>query len=161
MLAGLCAPTAAHAVSIDVTCAGTETVSYSPGLLLTTQTVRTSVTGSLAACSSSDPGITAGTYREDFSASLSCATLLSGRAGTRIFRWSDGTTSTFAFNRALNNAAGQVTVTFSGSITAGRFTGDTVLEQVVFVTPNPLQCLASPGLTTLGPGPVVLSISQL
>jgi hypothetical protein len=160
VLAGMCASTPAHAASVDVTCAGTETVSYDPGLLLTPQAVHTIVTGILAPCTSGVPGITAGTYREDFTTPLSCATLLSGRAGTRVFHWNDGSTSTFSFDRALNNVAGQITVTFTGTITAGRFAGDTAVEQAVFVTPSALQCLAPPGITALGPGPVVLTIAQ-
>lgn len=152
---------AAHAAGADVTCTGTETVAYQPGLLLTSQAVHVSVAGILAPCGSSDPGLTSGNYNEDFTTTLSCSTLFAGRSGTRVFHWSNGQSSTFAFNRALNNVGGQTTVTFTGDITSGEFAGDTVVEQVVFVTPNLLQCLASPGLTGLGPGPAVLSISKL
>jgi hypothetical protein len=151
---------AAHALSADVTCAGTETVTYDPGLLLTAQTVHVVVTGILAPCSSSDAGILTGNYQENFSTTLSCSTLFAGRTGTRVFQWSNGQTSTFAFNRALNNAGGQTTVTFTGDITSGEFAGDTVVEQVAFVTPSTAQCLAAPGLTALGPGPAVLSITR-
>lgn len=152
---------AARAAGADVTCTGTETVAYQPGLLLTARSVSGSVTGILAPCGSTNPAITAGNYQEDFTTTLSCSTLLAGRSGTRVFHWSDGQTSTFAFNRAINDVGGQTTVTFTGDVTAGEFAGDTVVEQVVFVTPSLLQCLATPGLTSLGPGPVVLSISKL
>lgn len=161
-IAALAVPApAASAAPVDVTCTGTETVTYQPGLLLTPRTAQTAVTGILAPCASADadPGITSGNYQEDFSATLSCLTLLAGRSGTRVLHWSNGRTSTFAFNRALNNAGGQTAVTLTGDITAGEFTGDTVLEQVVFVTPSALRCLASPGLGSLGPGPVVLTIT--
>lgn len=151
----------AHAASLDVTCTGTETVTYSPGLLLAEQTVHTTVNGILAPCTSSDPGITAGTYLEDFSTTLSCTTVLAPRAGTRVFRWSDGSSSTFSFNRALNDVGGQTTVTFTGAITGGRFAGDTAVEQVVFVSLSTLQCLAPPGVTSLGPGPAILTIDQV
>jgi hypothetical protein len=150
----------AHAAQADVTCAGTETVTYQPGLLLTSQQVHVDVTGILAPCGSSDSGITAGSYTESFMATLSCSTLFAGRAGTRVFTWSNGQTSTFSFNRALNNVGGQTTVTFTGAITSGEFQGDTAVEQVVFVTPSALQCQAPTGLTTLGPGPVVLNITR-
>ncbi|MFD7342380.1 hypothetical protein ACFV98_41475 [Streptomyces violascens] len=151
---------AAHASSVDVTCTGTETVQYNPGLLVTPQTVHAGVTGLLAPCSSSDPHVTTGNYAESFSTSLSCTTLLSPRAGTRVFHWSSGQTSTFSFNRTLSNAGGQTTVTLTGHITSGEFAGDTAVEQVVFVTPSTLQCLAPPGLTALGPGPAVLSLTH-
>ena len=150
---------AAHALSVDVTCAGTETVTYAPGVLLTPQSVHVTVTGILAPCTSSDSSVVSGSYMEDFTATLSCATLLSGRAGTRTFNWSGGQSSTFAFNRALNNAGGQTTVTFTGNIAGGEFAGDTGLEQATFVTLSTLQCLASPGVTSLGPGPVVVNIT--
>jgi hypothetical protein len=152
---------AAHALSVDVTCAGTETVTYQPGLLLTPQQVQVVVTGILAPCRSSDAGITTGNYTESFTTTLSCATLFSGRTGTRVFHWSNGRSSTFSFNRAINNVGGQTTVTFTGDIVSGEFAGDTVVEQVTFVTPSTLQCLAPPGLTTLGPGPVVLNITKV
>ena len=159
-LAGITSPIA-HAVSLDVTCVGTETVTYQPGLLLAPQTVQVVVTGILAPCTSSDAGVTASSYQESFATTLSCSTLFAGRTGTRVFHWSNGQSSTFSFNRAINDVGGQTTVTFAGTIVSGEFTGDTVVEQVVFVTPGILQCLAPPGLTTLGPGPVVLNISQV
>jgi hypothetical protein len=152
---------AAHALSVDVTCAGTETVTYQPGLLLTPQQVHVVVTGILAPCTSSVAGITAGNYGESFTTTLSCSTLFAGRTGTRVFHWSNGQSSTFSFNRAINNVGGQTTVTFTGNIVSGKFTGDTVVEQVIFVTPNIPQCLAPPGLTSLGPGLVVLNITKV
>ena len=150
---------AATAQSVDVVCTGTETVAYQPGLLLTPQTVHVVVTGTLTPCHSSDAGITAGGYQDNFAATLSCATLLAPRPGTRVVHWSNGRSSTFTYDSRINDAGGQTTVTFSGVITGGEFTGDRVVEQVAFVTPAAAQCLASPGLTTLGPGPVVLTIA--
>ena len=152
---------AAHAVSADVSCVGTETVTYQPGLLLTPQTVNVTVNGILAPCTSSDPNITSGTYLQNFTTTLSCGTLLGGLAATRVFNWSDGQSSTFSYNRAINDVGGQTTVTFTGTIVSGRFAGDTAIEQVVFVTPNTLECLASPGLTALGPGVAVLTIDKV
>lgn len=160
-LLGMFAGTPAHAAAESVTCTGTETVSYDPGLTFTQQTVHAVVTGILAPCTSSNPAVTSGTYGEDFHPTLSCLTLLSGRPGERTFHWSNGQTSTFAFNRVLNNAGGSTTVTFTGTITVGAFSGATVLQQVVFVTPNLLQCLAAPGLTSLGTGLSTLTITKL
>jgi hypothetical protein len=161
LLAGALLPAAdAHAATVDVTCTGTEAVGYQPGLLLAASSTAVTVDGILAPCTTSDPGITAGTYLQRFSATLSCETLLAGLSATRVFTWSNGQTSTFAYHRVINNALGQTTVTFTGTIVSGRFAGDTAVEQAVFVTPNSLQCLAPPGLTTLGPGVVVLTIDH-
>jgi hypothetical protein len=152
---------AGHAVSADVTCAGTETVTYQPGLLLTSQTVNATVNGILAPCTSSDPNITSGTYLQNFTATLSCGTLFAGLAATRVFNWSNGQSSSFSYNRAINDVGGQTTVTFTGTIVSGEFAGDTAIEQVVFATLNSLQCLAPPGLTALGPGVAILTIDRV
>ena len=160
VLSGLVVPaTTASATSMDVSCVGTETVTYQPGLLLTVQSVAVTVNGILAPCTSSDPAITSGTYLQNFTATLSCSTVFAGLAATRVFQWSNGQSSTFSYNRAINNVGGQTTVTFTGTIVSGRFAGATAVQQVVFVTPNTLQCLAPPGLTTLGPGASVLTIT--
>lgn len=150
---------AAGAQSADVTCVGTETVTYQPGLLLTSQTTHVAVTGRLAPCTSFDAGITAGNYQESFATTLSCATLLAPRTGARVFHWSNGGSSTFSYTRTINNAGGQTTVTFRGHISSGEFSGDAATAQLTFVTPNTAQCLAPPGLTALGPGSMVLTIT--
>lgn len=161
-ISGVVLPSAAgHAVSADVLCVGTETVTYQPGLLLTPQTVNVTVNGILAPCTSSDPDITSGTYHQNFTATLSCGTLLAGLAATRVFNWSDGQSSSFSYNRAINDVGGQTTVTFTGTIVSGKFAGDTAIEQVVFVSLNTLQCLAPPGLTALGPGVAILTIDRV
>ena len=97
----------------------------------------------------------------DNRAALWLVTVLGGLAATRSFKWSDDQSSSFSYNRAINDVAGQTTVTFTGTIGSGKFAGDTGIEQVVFVTPNVLQCLTSPGLTTLGPGPAILTIARI
>ena len=150
----------ASAARVDATCAGTETVKFQPGLLLSPQNVSVTVNGMLSPCTSSDSGIKSGTYLQNFTATLSCDTVLAPLAATRVFQWSNGRSSTFFYKRTINNAGGQTTVTFTGTITSGEFSGDPAVEQVVFVTPNSTQCLAPPGLTTLGPGPATLSITS-
>jgi hypothetical protein len=159
-VAGTSMSAPASAAGVDVTCVGTQTVTYQPGLLLTPQTVDVTVIGILSPCESSDSKIKSGIYLQHVTATLSCDTLLAGLAATRVFQWSNGQTSSFSYNRVVNNALGQTTVTFHGTITSGEFSGDTGVQQVVFVTPNALQCLAPPGLTTNGPGPTILSITR-
>jgi hypothetical protein len=78
-----------------------------------------------------------------------------------VFQWSNGQTSTFTFTRELNDAGGQTTVTFTGTITSGEFAGDNAVEQVGAVTPSALQCANPPGLTTLGPAPATLTLTGL
>lgn len=150
-----------QAASVDVSCTGSEVVSYQPGLTLAAKNVHTSVSGLLSPCVSTDPDLTSGAYAQTFDAALSCTTVLADLAATRTIRWNNGQSSTFTYHRAINNAAGQSTVTFTGSITAGRFHGATAVEQAIFVTPNVTNCLTSSGLSALGPGPVVLTINHL
>jgi hypothetical protein len=150
---------AAHALSLT-TCSGTETGTYQPGLTLTPQHVQTNVNGVLGTCSSAE-GITSGTYEESFPTTLSCDTALAPRTGARVLHWNSGQSSTFHFNRKINNVDGQTTVTFLGTIVSGEFAGAEAVEQVTFVTPNPLECLASPGLQQLGPGAAILTINQI
>jgi hypothetical protein len=121
--------------------------------------VQTQVNGVLAPCTSTDPTLTAGIYQEDFTTTLSCATLLGARSGTRLFEWNNGQASSFTFNRAIVDVGGQTIVTFTGAIVSGEFQGATVLETVTFVSPDLLDCLAPPGITTLGPGAEVLDIT--
>ncbi|WP_163572367.1 hypothetical protein [Fodinicola feengrottensis] len=146
---------------MDVSCTGTETATYQPGLTLRAKNVHTAVSGLLSPCTSPTTDITSGSYGQTFQATLSCDTLAAGLDATRVIHWSDGSTSAFAYHRAITNAAGQTTVTFAGTITAGRFRGATAVEQAIFVTPNVTQCLTSGGLTALGPGPVVLTVNHL
>lgn len=150
----------AQAASVDVSCTGAETVTYTPGLTMSPRLVSVEVNGVMGPCASTDPGITAGTYAQKFTASLSCASLLEGLAATRAFHWNNGDSSAFTYNRALNNAAGQTTVTFAGTITGGEFSGATAVQQAVFVTPGAGDCLGH-GLISLGPGPTVLTVNTL
>ncbi|MFG1793601.1 hypothetical protein [Nocardia sp. NPDC049149] len=150
----------AAAVSVDLACEGTETATYEPGLRQTPQPVSYAVNGVLSPCSSSDPGIIAGSYSEQSSATLSCATFFAESSGTRVFRWGDGRSSTFAFDRAIKDAGGQSTVTLTGAVVKGEFVGSTVTEQIAFTTPRTTDCLISPGLAQLGPAKVALTISK-
>jgi hypothetical protein len=63
------------------------------------------------------------------------------------FDWSNGTQSTFSFNRSATTVGGQLVVTETGVITAGEFYGATATRTVVGATPNILQCLSPPGIT--------------
>jgi hypothetical protein len=152
---------AAHALSSGVSCTGTETAGYNPGLSLSSHTTNVSVNGILEACASSDPTVTSGSYTQHFSAALSCTTLFAGLDASRVLQWSNDRTSTFNYTRTLNNVGGQTTVTFTGVITAGEFAGDTAVQQVVFATPDAQACLTTAGLTQLGPGVSVLTVDEV
>ncbi|MFI9010007.1 hypothetical protein ACIGNX_22520 [Actinosynnema sp. NPDC053489] len=131
------------AVQQDVTCAGTATTTtnliYSP-------------------CVSSDPTLTAATSGSTFTGPGSCLTLPGFSSGTSVLTWNNGNTSTFAFNATTAIVGGNVVITRTGTITAGRFAGDTAIRVVTYPAPNPLGCLTT-GVTSRT-GVVTLTITS-
>ena len=150
----------AHAATTDLTCTGTSTMTFQPGLLLTPQTVAVTTNEILSPCESVNTAITSGTSDRGVTQTLSCATVLAGVPRTITYQWSNGESSVVSYNIATNDVGGQTTITATGTVVSGIFAGDTAVEQTVFVTPGALQCLTPPGLTALGPGAVVLTITS-
>src|SRR5438132_1684097 len=99
LLVALMLPAAAvtaQAGLLDVTCEGTQTVTYSPGLLVVPgqQTIHTET--SYAPCVSvSKPAVHSGEAVGNTTANISCETLLQGGRATRTITWNTGQTSTF------------------------------------------------------------------
>lgn len=154
---------AAPAQALDqVTCAGTQTSTYNPGLqLLTTQTVTATVATHYGTCvSAADPAIhSASPTLVQRQATLSCVALLSSAPapGTVTYTWDNGRTSTFQYTNSLTQAAGLLTVTATGSIVSGEFAGASavaVAEDVAL----PTDCLAPGGLTSQT-GAITLTIA--
>ncbi|MGW2277816.1 hypothetical protein [Streptomyces sp. NPDC001770] len=141
-------PSGAVADTALATCAlGSTTTTYNPGVRNQSATVQVDVQGLLGVCISTDPGATSGTYSEHAIVPLACTQLLSGGAGSRVFTWQDGTTSTFGFTRVVNAVNGQLVNTFSGSITQGKFAGHSA-TQVVAALADLTACQTTAGLTS-------------
>lgn len=139
----------AGAVSV-VRCAGTESVTYSPGLTDTPATTSTSINDILSPCVSAVPLWTgsATVSRTIPSLTSSCLDLLRSGSSSKILDWSDATSSTFAYNTIVDRVRGQLIVNEIGTITSGRFRGSTALGTVV--APGDLTaCSTSTGLTRL------------
>lgn len=155
------APTPATAAD-QLTCAGSQTSAYAPGLqLLTTQTVTATVNTHYGTCASvTDPTIhSASPTLVQRQATLSCVALLSSAPspGTIVYRWDNGQTSTFQYSNSLTQAAGLLTVTATGSIVSGEFAGASavaVAEDVAL----PTDCLSAGGLTSQT-GEITLTIA--
>lgn len=140
---------AAHAAAADITCVGTETQTFSPGLLLTPQTETLTVHSIYSPCvSAGDPSITFGTTDFSLTLPLSCLDLPGSKSGAMFFNWSNGSQSTFSFNRIVTIVGGDLVVAETGVITAGEFFGDTVQRTVIGPTLNTLQCVFPPGITS-------------
>jgi hypothetical protein len=149
----------ARAAAADVTCTGSHSVSYSPGLLLSPQPVVATAHYVLAPCVSTDPGVTAGTSTVTLTNTISCLTLDSAGTGVLTLDWSNGRSSTFTFNRTVTHPAGQTVVLATGAITGGEFAGDAATLTVASASVNLLACLAPPGITDSS-GLAVLAITS-
>jgi hypothetical protein len=135
----------------DVTCVGTEPTTFTPGLLLTTQTGTIHSETHLDNCvSTSDPTLTSGSAVIDVTVPLSClnnVTVFGPR--TETITWNNGQSSTLVFAQEVSAVVGvQFTLTSTGTVTSGEFAGKTAIEQRVGPTPNLLDCLAPPGVTS-------------
>jgi hypothetical protein len=150
----------AHAAQQDVTCAGTATVTISPGLTYTPQTVHYTTNLIYSPCVSSDPTLTASSSGStvDFPGA-SCLMYPFAGSGSFTLSWNNGNTSTFAYNATTTIVAGQVVLTRTGTITAGEFQGDTAIRVVTYPALNPLDCLTT-GVTSQI-GVVALSITSV
>ena len=135
--------------ALDLTCQGTQTVNFTPGLLLTPKQVIFKASDDFTSCVSvPDPSIKSGTYTSTAQALLSCLTVLQPGTGTKTFTWSNGQTSTFTHSSTVLQVAGQTLMTLTGTITAGKFMGDTAVQVITIASTNPLGCVASPGVTS-------------
>lgn len=160
-LAGVfAAPPRAHAAVADLTCTGTESVTFHPGLLLASQQVTVHTSRVWAPCVSSDPAVTSGSDAESFVNTISCLSLAAAGTGTVTFTWSNGRTSTFVFNKTVSHPIGQTIVTYTGTIVAGEFAGDSALETITGAALNLTACLAPPGITSTF-GIAVLEITSV
>ncbi|UPT36255.1 hypothetical protein [Pseudomonas amygdali] len=123
----LFAPWRAQAEAVNlVTCTGTHTTNWSPGLTNTSQTIVVSTTSSWNPCVSlSFPLVTSASSSESFQSTFSCESLLLPTSSrTWVISWSDGVTSTYKFNATINNIGTlNTTIVGVGAIVDGRYKG--------------------------------------
>jgi hypothetical protein len=159
---GVASVPAAHALTINVTCpAGTTTASYDPGIRLMTRTVRVrgeDIYG--GPCISSDPTIAFGIDQFDATLPLSCEQPFFSGLGTTVIKWNNGRQSTLSVNGVVTTNGGQIIDTFTGTVTAGEFTGASVVAVLTDVQPDILECASSHGVTSES-GTTTLIISTL
>jgi hypothetical protein len=153
-LAAVIAPSVASASTDIVTCTGQETVSWSPPLSNTPHDTTVTIDGRLGAlgspgtCTSVGTSASSVSYHEVFAfPSDSCTTAGIDLPGSRTFTWDNGQTSTFTFTASIVNGVGTEIVTLTGSITAGRFSGETAVETIQVPQLDPLLCAGS-GITS-------------
>jgi hypothetical protein len=157
--AGFPAPLLAETVTL--TCLGTETAQYSPGMTFTPQPVAFSVDGLLAPCTGVPLGVTGASYGTSGIADLSCE-ILSGVAPTPplTLQWSDGTTSMIQPATVVTQRpVGEVVRIESGHIVSGRFLGAATVRTVTLLQTQ-LDACATTGVESVG-GPVALAVTKL
>jgi hypothetical protein len=147
---------AADAATVDQVCVGTWAVTYDPPITNTPQVVNGDLTGFFPACT--NPVAPSGSYRQTFTDTVSCATLLSAGTASRTYTWSNplAAPTTFAYNWTVSDVGGQAVITNTGLVTGGTFDGASAEQVAVLVTPDVLQC-AGTGISSLT-GPTTLTV---
>ena len=140
----------AYAAPGDLTCTETESVTYSPGLVNTRRPVDVRVDNVLSCTSLTDPAVTGGQVRATVPGlNRSCTDLAASGSGSYTITWNTGETSTIGYNRSANYVLGTLVIVETGTVTAGKFTGDSTTHVVELLSLNLLACLAEPGLTSV------------
>lgn len=132
-----------------MTCpAGSQTVSFSPGVTSTPQNISVTFSVALGVCVSlTQPQIYGGSSQGSVTVTLDCLDLLSTTTGTQTFHWRDGQSSVLSFTRTVTNINGQTVITLTGSIICGAFTGRTAVCTVVEPALALTACQTPQGLT--------------
>jgi hypothetical protein len=114
-------PTApARASSIDVECVGSFSRTFSPAVTVTSQTVTVTEANDYNTCAVGP----AATGADTVSLALACVNVTAGPALTETVTWNDATGGTSTIDWSAPTVVGQ-TVVFTGTVTAGRYIGDT------------------------------------
>jgi hypothetical protein len=134
----------------SVTCTGSSTITYNPGLTFTPRPVHYHETEQYTPCVSSDPTLTAGSSSTDIDipagSCLALPSIFEDPAYT--IDWGNGNSSTIdlMFSDAIIGGTEQVTGV--GTVTAGQFTGATAVIVWIYPVIDPQQCQTQQGLTT-------------
>ncbi|MDO6706622.1 hypothetical protein [Photobacterium sp. 1_MG-2023] len=168
VLAGSFLLTSGQAVAADnepdahFTCSGSGSQSYNPGLILLARPVNMTNEASFPSCTGNTvASATSATPLFTDHLNADCLTLSPGGHHYVNYVWDDGTKSLFVGTTKVSRQPTQITVSSSGTFTAGRFAGHPV--EAVITYPAPafppylLSCLAEPGLTSLS-GPTSVTV---
>lgn len=131
-------PAPAHATSIDVECAGSFSRSFSPAVTTTSQTVTVTEASDYNTCVIGSTAAGAATI----TLPLSCVNVTAGPAFVETITWNDATGGTSTISWSAPTVVGQ-TVVFTGTVTDGRYLGDsaTRVTSGVSYIGSVVQCL--------------------
>lgn len=152
----------AHAEPVTVICGGTTTTEFSPGLLLTAQTVTYEESNIFSPCvSTTHPSLTAGnSVRPPIDLELSCLSFQDASTSTRTINWNTEQSSLFRFNSTSSNIGGQTVLTRTGFIESGLFAGANAVQTITSPSLDLASCLFPPGIEERL-GVTTLSITSL
>lgn len=143
--------TPATAGALDVTCLPTssQTASFSPPLTLAPKPTTVTASTQYGPCTSTSvPGLTSGSRSATIPyPALSCLDLLTSAPLTFTITWNTGQTSTISGSTTVTTAGAALIVTITGNVTAGLFTGDSVVQTIT--GPSTAVTLCTLGLGTV------------
>jgi hypothetical protein len=143
--------TPASASALDVTCVppSSQTVTFNPPLTLIPGPVAVSASTQYGPCTSTSvPGITSGSRNATFSyPSISCLDLLKSQSIIFTITWNTGQQSTITGNTTVTTVGAALVVTITGTVTAGLFAGDSVVQTIT--GPSTAVTLCTLGLGTV------------
>jgi hypothetical protein len=138
----------ARASSIDVECLGSFGRTFSPAVTVTSQTVTVTEASDYDTCVVGSTATGAATVIMP----LSCVNVTAGPAFTETITWNDATGGTSTISWSAPTVVGQ-TVVFTGTVTAGRYVGDsaTKVTSGISYLGSVVQCLlGTPVSSTTG-----------
>jgi hypothetical protein len=151
---------AAQAATELLSCVGSGANTYQPGVTAQPKVVSIASSAEYDSCASTgSPTITSGGYAIVANGLVSC--LGGGISITVTITWNTGETTTVAaVGLVVLRPANEVVVVYQGTVTAGRFTGATVVMTAALLNTTPAQCFTPEGVTGTS-GPANITITQL
>ena len=159
------APGTAQAGVADMTCVppGSSVATFTPPLTATAQPVATTLTVSYGPCvSPGAPAVTSGTVSQSGNPpGRSCLELLQPGPVSFTITWNTGQTSTVIGNRVSTIAGAVLETVVTGTVTAGLFTGDTVVQSSTGASVDVTLCTVGLGTVAALYAVVTLEITSL
>lgn len=144
-------------VAVDALCTGTASSAFSPALTNQNQAVTVAVERSYSCVVGASSGVVADTIAQP---ALDCVALLEGAPPTEeVIRWSGGTGPATSTVRYTSVTGAYGVATYQGTVTAGRFQGDAVIQELAITSAEgsgiPQSCALGLGTVARYSGTVV------
>jgi len=137
-----------------ISCTGTGTQTYNPGLTLTAKSTAITAHGSYS-CRGGG-AVTSSDFNFGYTVQAGCLVTPPVTTGTTTINWNSGPPSTVNATIVVTRPGGQTVATTVGTVTAGQFLGYTVNQTAVYPALDLIQC-ATTGVT-VSQGVVALTL---